>query len=56
MKAKVTRKKISLCGLFFMNYAKSSPGFYLFKIKMSIHIFGTEKCKVTSGLKYVIYI
>ena len=39
-----------------MNYAKSSPGFYLFKIKMSIYIFGTEKCKVTSGLKYVIYI
>ena len=30
--------------------------FNLLKIKMRVDIFGTEKCKVTFGLKYIMYL
>ena len=40
-----------------MNYVKTCAIFNLFKIKMSnVFFFGTEKCKVTFGFKYIICI
>ena len=58
----ITDKKKSnvIRDLFFMNYVRVSYKyqeliaiFYLVKIKMSIDIFGSEKCKVTFGFKYI---
>ena len=54
MKAQVTRKRFKLHKSFFMDYGKFIARFNLFTIRTSINIFGTEKCKVTFGLKYIL--
>ena len=54
IKAQVTRKRINLHKSFFMNYGRASVGIFNFlKIRTSIDIFSTKKCKITFGLKYI---
>ena len=58
MKAQITRKKINLTKLFFVNEVRvgtSNSYQYLIwlKSKNSKDIFGSSKCKVTFGFKYM---
>ena len=58
MKAQITRKKINVHKLFFVNKVRagtSNSMQYLIwsKIKKSKYIFGSLKCKVTFGFKYI---
>ena len=48
MKAQVTRKRINLYKLFFMNYIRASVGNSL-QFITSIDLFGIERCKITFG-------
>ena len=57
MEAQVTQKCVNLHKSFFMNYGRASVGKIaisnLLKIRMSVDMFGTEKCKVTFVLNYI---
>ena len=57
MEAQVTRKCVNLHKSVFMNYGRVSVGKIaisnLLKIRMSVDMFGTEKCKVTFVLNYI---
>ena len=57
----MTRKEINLPKSFFMNYvrasARSSLQYFIClnskRVKIYIYIFGSEKCKITFGFKYI---
>ena len=58
MKTQITRKKINLPKLFFINYVRSSVQqliaiFYVVKIKSRKNILGSSMCRVTFGVKYI---
>ena len=57
MKAQITRMKINLPKLFFLKKVRAGTSNFcnirLVKIKNSKDIFGSSKCKVTFGFKYI---
>ena len=57
MKARITRKKINLSKLFFVNKVRAGTSnslqYLMIKIKNSKDIFGSSKCKATFGLTYI---
>ena len=60
MKAQMTRKKNNLPKLFFVIFCLGKCQehilifYFLVKIKNSTDIFGSKKCKVTFGFKYIL--
>ena len=53
MKAQITRKKVNLPKLFFVNSVRAGTSNSLQNIKNSKDIFGSSKCKVTFGFEYI---
>ena len=58
MKAQITRKKINLPKLFFVNWVRAGTRsslqyLILVKLKNSKDIIDSSKCKVTFGFKYI---